>query len=199
MIKLKVKVGVVIGLMVFLASCKISPPISVDYDTSYDYSKLRSYAWVVGKDPSKVTTLDNRRQTNAIETILNRKGFTKLGESSSSSNADFLLRTHTLTDKKVDVDTFYNIWGYYPYYYHPYGWPGRSSTTIVREYEVGTLVLDIVDPKKKEVIWRGSVSRKLGVYKNRTPEERASIALTNAEFLLESFPPGSSGQSSASK
>ncbi len=169
-----------------LLACKISPPVTSDYDVNYDYSNLRNYSWVEAKDPAKVSTLDNRRQINAIETILNRKGFSRTND---SSTADFLLRTHTITDKKVDVNNFYSVWGYYPYYY-PYHSPRRYNNTIVREYEVGTLVLDIVDPIKKEVIWRGSVSRKLGVYKNRTPEERTSIALTNASFLLESFPPG---------
>ncbi len=183
---LPIKICIVVGLLSLLSACKISPPVTTDYDTSYDYSKLRSYAWVAAKDPSKVSTLDNRRQINAIETVLNRKGFNKINQ---QAKPDFLLRTHTITDKKIDVNTFYSIWGYYPYYHHYHG-PHYYNNTVVREYEVGTLVLDIVDPIKKEIIWRGSVSRKLGVYRNRSPEERASIALTNAEFLLASFPPG---------
>lgn len=186
MTKMQVKSLIIMSLLTVLSGCKISPPVTTDYDTHYDYSKLRSYAWVVLKEPAKVTTLENRRQINAIETVLNRKGFNK---TEPQAKPDFLIRTHTITDKKVDVDTFNNLWGYYPYYHHYYG-PHHFSSTIVREYEVGTLVLDIVDPVKKDVIWRGSVSRKLGVYRNRTPEERASIALTNADFLLASFPPG---------
>ena len=172
-------------LLLVLASCKISPPISVDYDTQYNFSNLKSYAWIKAKDSNKVTTLDGKRQASAIETILNRKGFTKLFD---SNEADFLLKTHTVTDKKTDVDAFFTMWGYYPYY-HPFNWPHRSSSTVTREYEIGTLVLDIVDRKKKEVVWRGSISRKLGIYSNKSPEERATIALRNAEVLLQSFPP----------
>jgi len=185
MITFKNRIFLLTGLLLALNGCKISPPISVDYDTNYNFSKLRSYAWVVPKESLKVTTLDNRRQINAIETILSRKGFEKTTE---FKNADFLLKTHTVTDKKTDVDAFFRTWGYYPFY-HPLGWPHRGTTTVAREYEIGTLVLDIVDANKKEVIWRGSISRKLGIYTNRTPEERATIALRNAEFLLESFPP----------
>ena len=182
------KVSLVIAALLLLSACKIRPPVTSDYDTQFDYSKLKNYAWVIPKDKSKVSTLDNRRQKNAIETILNRKGFDKVED---LATADFLLRTHTITDKKTDVDSFYRIWGYYPYaFHHPMGWPHNRTTTVVREYEVGTLVLDIVDPNKKEVIWRGSVSRKLGIYLNRSPEERDTIALSNAEVMLESFPPG---------
>lgn len=174
--------------IVALSACKIRPPVTSDYDLQYNYSQLKSYAWVLVKEDNKVSTLENRRQVNAIETILNRKGFDKAAQ---YDQADFLLRTHSVTDKKVDVDLFYRTWGYHPYgFHHPIGWPHNMNTTIMREYEVGTLILDIVDPLKKEVIWRGSVSRKLGVYSNRSPEERMTLALSNAEFLLESFPPG---------
>jgi len=182
--KLQSRHFLTIGLILVLSSCKISPPVTTDYDVNYDYSKLTHYAWLGSKESSKVLTLNNRRQINAIETILNRKGFDKGNE---HAKPNFLLRIHTITDKKTDVDTFYQIWGYH----HPhYFWPNRYAGIVVREYEIGTLVLDIVDPVKKEVIWRGSVSRKLGIYTNRTPEERASIALTNADFLLASFPLG---------
>lgn len=192
------KISIILYVLsfIFLTSCKIAPPTSSDYDSNYDFSKLKTYSWAlpVEEDKKKVSTLENRRQINAIETILNRKGFQKLTENVESS--DFLLRTHTVTDKKVDVDPFYNYGGYYSYghnpygYYSPYHHYSRGYARYSREYEIGTLVLDIIDPAKKEVIWRGSVSRKLGIYKNRTPEERASIALRNSIHLLDSFPPG---------
>ncbi len=178
----------VMCLVVMVSACQIRPPVTADYDTQYDFKQLKSYAWVVAKDTDKVSTLDSKRQNNAIETMLNRKGFSKAKDVKS---ADFLLKTHMITDKKTDVDSFYRLWGYHPFpFHHPLGWPHNTTTTVVREYEVGTFVLDIVDPVKKQVIWRSSISRKLGIYANRTPEERDTIALLNAEYMLEGFPPG---------
>ncbi len=174
----------IIGITLLISACVIKPPTSTDYDTSYNFALLKSYAWVT--DDEKVSTLDNRRQINAIETTLNQKGFVK---ASSEDSADFLLKTHVITDKKVDVDRFYHNRGFYPFYNpHIYHWP-RITTTSVREYKVGTLVLDIVDPKLKQVIWRGSVSKPLGIYKNRSPEERSQIAQSNAHHMLINFPP----------
>ena len=172
-----------------VAGCAIKPPTSYDYDTSYDFSKLKSYAWIKS-DEEKVSTLDNKRQINSIETVLNQKGFVK---SSDVSKADFLLKTMVVTDKKVDVDRFYQSFGYHPFFnpafqHWPHPWP-HSSTTSVREYKIGTLVLDIVDASLKQVIWRGSVSKPLDIYKNRSPEERSSIALSNTQHMLSAFPP----------
>jgi len=179
--------------VVLLTSCKIAPPTSSDYDANFDFTKLKTYSWVEPKeeDKNKVSTLESRRQISAIEVALKQKGFEK--NVTDGKTADFLLRTHTLTDKKQDTDAFYGSWGYYPYGYHGYSIHhsafGYGGGGYRREYEIGTLVLDVIDPDKKEVIWRGSVSRKLGVYKNRTPEERTSITMKNATYLLENFPP----------
>ena len=48
--------------------------------------------------------------------------------------------------------------GYGSYYGDYYGgsWGGGSSTITVRTFRVGTLVIDIVDAKTDELVWRGS-------------------------------------------
>lgn len=178
--------------MIGLSACAIKPPVTTDYDTAFDFSTLKTYAWAQSKEKNPVSTLEGKRQKNAIETILNRKGFVKTLQ---SNQADFLLKTHTITDKKVNIDHFYNNWGYrynfYPYRHrlYPYHY-SFNAATAVREYKIGMLILDIIDPQKKQVIWQGTVSKPLGLYKNRTPEEHATIALLNAQQMLASFPPG---------
>jgi hypothetical protein len=181
-----------VGLLsILILGCVMKPPVSSDYDTNYDFSQLKTYSWITSNNVDIVSTLDNKRQKNAIETMLNRKGFSKIDD---NTKADFLLKTHSVTDKKVNIDRFHQTWGYHPFYHpnvlgpHFSHWPNNSST-IVREYKIGTLVLDIVDPNKKQVIWRGSFSKPLGIYLNKTPEERATIALSDAELMLANFPP----------
>ncbi|PCI73383.1 MAG: hypothetical protein COB38_00480 [Gammaproteobacteria bacterium] len=185
--------------------CSFIPPTTSDYDVDYNFSNLKSYAWIAKRSqPDKesdsnkvdtkaimktvmdVTTLRQKRQISAVESILSKKGFVK---SDSLESADFLVRSHNVTDKKKDVSTYYSVWGYYPYYHSPYLWPHRVSNSIEREYEVGTQVLDIVDAKTREVIWQGSVSQKLGFYKNQTPERRNQRIIMNVELMLKTFPP----------
>jgi hypothetical protein len=188
MISKNLKILLLLAVVATLGACKIRPPVTADYDTEYNFSKLKSYYWIKPKDKNKVSTLDDKRQMKAIEVVLGRQGFNLASE---SRTADFLLKTHTVTDKKTDVDSYYRTWGHHPFpFYHPLGWPHNPMTTVVREYEVGTLVLDIIDPVNQQVIWRSSIARKLGIYLNRTPEERDTIALLNAQYLLEGFPPG---------
>ena len=42
-----------------------------------------------------------------------------------------------------------------------YGGPGSSGNTAPMGYEVGTLVVDIVDPKSSQVVWRGVATKAL--------------------------------------
>jgi len=176
------KILLILGLLVTV-SCTVRPPVTTDYDLKYDFSAIKTYAWLEPGDDKLVKTLDNKRARNAIETILNRKGYTKV----PVAEADILLKTHIITDRKTTVDTFYRTWGYHPGPYF-WGWP-QDASTVVREYKIGTLVLDIVDPRARQVIWRGTLARKLSIYQNLTPEERATRALLDAEHLLASFPP----------
>lgn len=183
-------------LLSCLIACAARPPVTSDFDESYDFSLLKSYAWVPSPDKEKIKTLDSKRQHNAIETILNRKGYSKAAE---YAKADFLLKTHLVTDKREDYERIYHSPFYSPFVHPLYGpWPHRVG--VLREYKVGTLVLDIIVPHKKQVIWRGSISRALGIYRNRTPAERNSLALANAEHMLSDFPPkGSSVQLNSGK
>ena len=180
-----------VSILVLASGCSLKSRVNVDYDSKYNFSNLKTYAWISAGEKGKVSTLERQRQNAAIEAVLNQKGFVKV---ESDKNADFLLKTHTIVDKKVDVDRFYTTWGYhpfyYPHYYYPHGaWP-HGSKTVVSERKVGTLVLDIVDPKKKQVIWQGAISNPLGIYSNRSPQQRNNATFKQMRALLAGFPPG---------
>ena len=63
---------------------------------------------------------------------------------------------HVAFDKKQDI-TAYSTGGGYGGYGYRYGGGWGTSTTNVRVNEilVGTLVIDIADAAKQEVVWRG--------------------------------------------
>lgn len=192
--KLLLKV-VVPSFIMLMAGCAVSPSITTDFDTSYDFTSLKTYRWVEN-DGQKAISLNRKREMNAIESVLNRKGFRKV---TKTLKADFLIKTHTVVDKKINIDQFYSVWEHNPYfqpyfpshgsvYPHLSNWP-QASTTVVREIKVGTLVLDIVDSVEKAVIWRGTVANSLNRDKRFSPEERNTKALKNAEAMLVNFPP----------
>lgn len=57
----------------------------------------------------------------------------------------------------------------------------------IYEYEEGSLILDFVDPKTKNLIWRGS--GKAQVDSAMTPESRDKLINEAVAKILKNFPP----------
>ena len=64
---------------------------------------------------------------------------------------------------------------------------GGYSTTRVRTYTVGTLVLDMFDASTKRAIWRGTASGTV----SDSPEKNQAAVEAALDKMLSAFPPGS--------
>ena len=123
---------------------------SFDFDKSADFSKFKTYAL---KDGTKVgQPLIDNRIVAAIETELAAKGLKK-----SDASSDIVVVYHVAFDKQQDITAYSSGFGGYGGYGYRYGGGWGTTTTDVRVNEilVGTLVVDIADSTKKEVVWRG--------------------------------------------
>ena len=57
----------------------------------------------------------------------------------------------------------------------------------VTTYEEGTLLLDVVDGRTNELVWRGAASTRINP--DRTPQERTELIRTAVQKMLKDFPP----------
>jgi len=136
-------------LLLILASCSTVSVYS-DYDKSVDFTPYKTYAFFKpGIDKVEISDLDKRRILHAIETELQAKGFTK------SENPDLLVNIFTKSREQVNVNQFSAGWGYgWGWGWNPYMMYGGNQTTVSTSTE-GTLFIDLIDAKKKEMIWQG--------------------------------------------
>ncbi|ABZ75939.1 conserved hypothetical protein [Shewanella halifaxensis HAW-EB4] len=166
-----------------------------DYDPSFNFSDIKTFAWVERKTDDNSYQLDglmDQRVRTAVDNQLSLKGI-KL---TNAATADVLVNYLTKVDKQIDVDTFNTNYGYNPYGYgyNPYGYgynwgmsPAMNTQTIVREYNVGTLILDMVDRASGKLIWRGTVADT--IQNENTPDERVEAVNQAVAAMLKSFPP----------
>lgn len=180
------KKAIIIFIAVGLSACS-TMKTSSDYDPETDFQNIKTYSWVVKKidKPSyHLNELMDERVRTSVDNELQSKGLSKV----KTGEADILINYLTQIDKKVNIDTFNSSFGYSPY--HGAGW-GRGGSiqthTTVREYEVGTLILDIVDRKNNKLIWRGSVADT--IREKNTPEERINAIDTAVIEMLKEYPP----------
>lgn len=173
-----------VGVIALLTACTSTP--DWDYDKSANFSNLKTFAWVENASLTKDTNnyqingLMEKRVRSAVNSELSNSLGMKMVD---PATADVLVNYHASVDKELEVDTF-NVgygarWGYWG--------TGFQHDTTAREYEVGTLVIDIVDRASNQLIWRGAKEGRLK--KKQTPAQReASIKKTVAN-ILSNFPP----------
>lgn len=168
-----------------LAGCVSMPRVNTDFDTNASFSNLNSFAFAPDNAEAKeVTTLLSKRVRSALAASLKARGKSMVQE----SEADFWVAYHTSVEKRIDIDTYYQAWGMQPYWwYSPHYRSAHMPSTRVREYKIGTLVVDIIEAKSKSVIWSSSAENTLSKY--LTPQEREEKIRLVVNAMLVEFPP----------
>ncbi|GIU40818.1 DUF4136 domain-containing protein [Shewanella colwelliana] len=177
---------IVLAAALALSACSTMKSSS-DYDPKVNFNEIKSYAWVVQKSDDKTYHLDglmDQRVRAAVNSQLQFKGLTL----ADANTADVLVNYFTKVDKKINVDTFNTNYGYNPYYGPGWAWGGNMHTqTTVREYEVGTLIVDLVSRESGQLIWRGSVADT--IRDKNTPEERVEVVNKAITEMMLHYPP----------
>ena len=166
-------------LLIFLVVSCSSVNVYNDYDKKVDFTQFKTFAFYKpGVDKVEISDLDKKRILKSIEAEMLAKGFTK------SENPDLLVNFFTKSREQVDVNAFNNNWGYgYGYGWNPYIWGGNRTT--VRTSTQGTLFVDLIDAKKKEMVWQGEGQGE--IFKNQNDkEERIQEFVTE---ILKQYPP----------
>ncbi|MDH3521427.1 MAG: DUF4136 domain-containing protein [Myxococcales bacterium] len=176
-----IEILVATACVALLSGCS-SVRVTSDFDPNANFSALQGYAWLAASqpptgDPRLDNTLLDARIRNAIEAELGKRGHRKVAPAA----ADFLVAYYVAVESKVDVETIYRSYG-------RAGWGGGGSAdTVVREYEEGTLLVDLLQPQSGDLLWRGTAQTRLR--DARTPEARDKYVKEVVGRLLAAYPP----------
>jgi hypothetical protein len=143
-----------------LAGCASQPKVLSDYDKSADFARYRTFGFVtqVGADSTEFKSLAVQTMQAAATRQMEMRGYTL------SDNPDLVINFPGKIEEKADVESVpapYDGpgWGYGGFYGAPYGGWGAGGTQVTtRRYNVGTLVVDVVDREKRQAVFQGSVS-----------------------------------------
>jgi hypothetical protein len=168
-----------------LTGCASGPDIQADYDKSADFGKYRTYGFVAqaGTDSGDFRSLSTQMLQNAASRQMEQRGYTR------AENPDLVINFKGKLEEKVDVEStpapYYGPgWGYGGWYGAPYGgWGGTEVTT--RRYNVGTLVIDVVDREKRQVVFQGAIS---GVVTKEMQQNREASINRAVEGIFMQYP-----------
>jgi hypothetical protein len=176
-----------LALIFILNSC-ISVRVVTDYDRNADFNTYKTYAFYkTGIDKAQISDLDKKRILRAIEAEMGNKGFVK------SESPDLLVSIFTKERERVDV---YNNagwgwgWGWGPGwgYWSPWMWggPGWGGSNVSTRTE-GSLYIDLIDAKSKELVWQG---KGVGTLGNTSNIDKKEARIREFVFeILKNYPP----------
>jgi len=171
------------GMVLFCAALLVvscsSVKVSSDFDSKVDFAGLRTYSWMTAPESTSENVRRELEQNRLIEGRVKKAVNAQLaakGLRETAQDPDFLVAFHTGLEDRLDIQS----WGYD---YGPWGKGGPSTVP----YQEGTLILDFVDPKSENIIWRG-VGKKV-LSSTSTPEERQKKIDQAVERILKKYPP----------
>ncbi len=171
--------------LLFFSSCTSVRVVS-DYDKGADFNSYKSYAFYkTGIDKAQISDLDKKRILKAIDAELSSRNFVK------SKDPDLLVSIFTKEREQVDVynNRFYGGWGWGYGYWNPWMWYGGFGPygNNVSTRTEGSLYIDLIDAKTKELVWQG---RGVGVLGNSNNIEKKEQRIREfVSEILQKYPP----------
>ncbi len=155
--------------------------VSVDYDQSFDFSTIATFAVQVATPANN--PLAEQRVVAEIEEELVEKGWTKV----EPEDADAIVLLHGATEELSQLNTFYSGYGAYGGWgWRGFGAGGTGTGTITEtKYTVGTLVVDIYEAAGKQLVFRGIASDEL----SKKPDKNQKKVEKATAKMFKNFPP----------
>lgn len=171
-------------LILSLMGC--ATPVAYDFDSSVNFSALKTYAFMPDAPSSGDPLIDSdtllhQRVMEALDREFTVKGYRKV----SPQESDFWLNYKVLSRRKLDVYSNYGYGGGFGFRRYPFSYQADMMT--IREYDESTLVLDIIDPRSRKLYWRAIVRNYLS--EEDSPGEKALKINQQVKAMLQGFPP----------
>jgi len=159
--------------------------VRYNFDKDTDFSKFKTYKWVTIKDSDHLNELTEKQITAALDAELAKKGLTK----ADADNADLYIGYQTAVGSEKQFNSYSSGWGTGPGWGRGwYGGYGSTTTTgSTSTIYVGQLDLDMYESAKKELVWRGTVSKTIDP--KAKPDKQQKNITKSVQKLLKNYPP----------
>jgi hypothetical protein len=177
------------ALAVVLAACVSTarrPEIRVDAAPGADFTAYSTFGFPsqTGTDRGGYSTLVTDYFKGAVRDQMEARGYHYV-EGNPELLVNFFANVRERTEVRSDP-TVIPAFGYYGYRYGLYGaWPRYSREVETVRYRVGTANIDIVDARRKQLIWEGLAEGRIAERDMDRPKESIEAVVTQ---LFARFP-----------
>ncbi|MGB3620923.1 DUF4136 domain-containing protein [Ketobacter sp. MCCC 1A13808] len=143
--------SLILGAMaITMLGCASTPTIHTQSAPGVDISRYKTFAYIspLGTDSSEYGSLLSNKLKAGTRAALTAKGFTY-----DEKNPDMLVNFTATVKQKTDVESIPGGMGFRGGMYAPWG---GYNDVYVRHYDDGTLLVDLIDAKQKQMVWQGT-------------------------------------------
>lgn len=138
--------------LAILTACASKPIVRTQSAPALDLQKYRSFGFVEHPDTDKAgyTTLTTQFLKDAVTREMLARGYAQ------SAQPDLLVNFTTGSKDKVEGDSWPDVglsWGHWS---RGWGWGGMWGGRDIRTVTEGSLTIDVVDERQKELLWSGT-------------------------------------------
>jgi hypothetical protein len=172
-------------LLLVPISCAFGQDVRYNFDKDTNFSKFKTYKWVILKDAPTANDLVTKQLKDRVDAELTTKGLTKVDD----DTANLFIGYQAGVGQEKQFTSFSSDWGYGGGWYRG-GWygPGGGMTTgSTSTIYVGQLVLDMYDSANRELVWRGVASKTLD--SKAKPDKQEKNLAKAVKKLLKNYPP----------
>ena len=146
-------------ILIFSLSACNAFNVKTDYDQTADFSSFKTFAFAGPAEMNKGGIYDNSLMQKRIESAVVRQLIAKgLRQVSIDEPQDLRVHYWVGVQDKQRLESGGTSVGVARGPYGGYGWGagyGGGVTTV--EYKEGTLILDLIEPTKKQLVWRATI------------------------------------------
>ena len=160
-------------LATLIFSCK-TLKVSTDYDRSADFSAYKTFSIYRVTTTPDVNQLNAERIWNSIRAEMSKKGYTE-----DNYYPDLVIDIAGLL--QTQNRKFISASG--AGYYRPW-WGNNTATIQDNDYKEGSLLIHVIDVKKKKLVWEGKGNAEI-TKQPKNPDEAISRVVTK---IMNNFP-----------
>jgi hypothetical protein len=166
--------------------------VTTDYSPATKFSGYRTFALVMPPATGSQQLLDQRVR-NAVQDQLTNKGLTL----TDRQDADLYVGYGIVDKTHTNIYTYRDGWGWggggwgWRYWRYGVAWPMTVQRQI-ETYTDGTVVVNLVDARTKQVVWEGEVADVVNIPVNNPAKATKEVDAAVAK-LFTKYPPQTSG------
>jgi len=170
-----------LSVFLFMGTWNYAQEVHYNYDRAANFVTYKTYHWIDIPGGAAPDQLIDQAIKRAVDEQLAQKGLTKVEKGGQL----YVAYKAAVTEEKI-----VNLWGTGngPGGWSDWGWGGLNSVQgQTSTIPVGNLVVNLYDPARKQLIWRGDATKTIDLKKD--PDKNYKSLQKAMAKLFKNYPP----------